>query len=138
MSKAKPGIWPPPTYIATFDDNTVGRISFWSPAGKPVNAANGRRAAGAVFARPDAPLTEEGPHAQKLANAASFFGTYPPRPIVDGYVDHNGTVTRDPHFAPETAALAAPRANWRHIAQAARLALKLGDTAGALALLAAA
>ena len=31
----KKGLWPAPVYEAHFSDNTVGRMSFWSRAGKP-------------------------------------------------------------------------------------------------------
>lgn len=51
--KRKGGMWPPPVYVAEFDDGTVGRASFWSPAGKPFDFESGRRALAQLFARPE-------------------------------------------------------------------------------------
>lgn len=47
------GIRPAPVYVATFADGTVGRCSFWSQGGKPIDVAAGRRTAVALWARPE-------------------------------------------------------------------------------------
>lgn len=40
----KAGIYPPPVYVAVTQDGAEHRFSFWSPAGKPIDFARGRRA----------------------------------------------------------------------------------------------
>lgn len=39
------GMWPAPVYVATFADGTVGRHSFYSQAGKPLDFERGRNGA---------------------------------------------------------------------------------------------
>ena len=53
MKRRTKGMWPSPVYVAEFDDGTVGRASFWSPAGKPFDFAAGRRGLATIYARPE-------------------------------------------------------------------------------------
>jgi hypothetical protein len=50
---SKQSVYPFPVYVATFADNTVGRISFATPQGKPYDFARGRRVAALLYGRPD-------------------------------------------------------------------------------------
>ena len=36
-------VFPAPVYVAKFADNQVVRMSFWSPAGEPLDFERGRR-----------------------------------------------------------------------------------------------
>lgn len=118
---------PAPVYVATFDDNTVGRISFASPEGnKPYDFERGRNAAAVIFARPE--------------GAPAINAVYPMRTVVDGYVEHDVAGkpwirVRDPQFSGE---MNAKRKviNWKSLAAKARELLEVGDAEAALQLLA--
>ena len=104
MKRAK-GIWPPPVYVAEFDDGTVGRVSFHTPAGKPFDFEAGRRSAATIFSRPEIAYQFKGSDNHQ-ALCRSFFETYPPRVVVDGWVEHDvpgqpWVRVRDPHFEPQ-------------------------------------
>ncbi len=47
----KKGLWPAPVYEAHFADNTVGRMSFWTQAGKPINFEAGRKMLEKVYGK---------------------------------------------------------------------------------------
>lgn len=42
LPRPKAGIWPPPVYEAHYQDGSTLRMSFWTQAGKPVDATRGR------------------------------------------------------------------------------------------------
>lgn len=86
---AKRGYYPAPVYVATFEDGSIGRISFWSQVGRPVDIARGRRVAAIAYARPN--VDGENLKSQSTqANVASFWRTYEPRKIIAGYVEFQG------------------------------------------------
>lgn len=76
MAQARKCLYPYPVYEAHFEDRTVARMSFWTPAKGPIDHAAGRRAC----------------EAYKLA------------PAVDGFTEHDDpgkpwVRVRDPHFS---------------------------------------
>lgn len=123
---------PAPTYVATFDDNTVGRASFYSPAGKPFAFEDGRKTCAVLFARPELKDSAQ--------IAASFFKCYPHRTIIDGYVEYDKpgqprVRVRDPHFAEPTPKVKVRRVNYAIIAKQAIEHVRNGKDSDALALL---
>ena len=117
---AKPtrdGIAPSPVYVATFADGSVGRLTFYSPKGKPIDIASGRREIATVWSRP------EGAH---------YSTTHPPRKIAKGYVEWgNQTLPDDMSDKP----VAPKPLTLKEILVKARSALECGDPLRAMTLL---
>lgn len=116
---------PAPVYVATFEDNTVGRISFGSPEGKAYDFARGRNAAAIVFARPE--------------GETGFNRVYEPKQVVDGWVEHDvagkpWVRVRDPEFC-ETQEGKRKAVNWKALCAQAKQMLEVGDAEAALMLL---
>ncbi len=55
MAKRFSSIWPPPVYCAQFADGSTMRMSFATPAGKPIDYARGRHLCCAIRGREVAP-----------------------------------------------------------------------------------
>ena len=96
MAQAKKCLYPYPVYEAHFADNTVSRLSFWSPRNKPIDFDAGRRICEIIFQRPP----------------------------VDGFVEHDNPGepwlrVRDPHFSGETISTTKPRINGVKLKKAA-------------------
>jgi len=121
----KSGIYPAPIYEAHFADGTIGRCSFWSAAGKPINFAYGKRAVAAVFARPECQVWRPKPTVRLYAgngeepaiytpieradDPATFWTITAPRAdIVRGFVEHE-SIGRIEDSDAARASLAKPR-----------------------------
>lgn len=83
----KQGIYPAPVYVATFANGEIGRMSFYSPLGKPFDFDYGRRVLCGAWGHP--------------ITLPSYDAIYPPRTdLIAGYVEHNGERFADPQFEP--------------------------------------
>lgn len=72
MAKEKfKSMWPYPVYVATFADGTTQRMSFASPAGKPIDFDRGRRLLAWACAQPHI-LSATEPAGYKLVRANEF------------------------------------------------------------------
>jgi hypothetical protein len=121
---SKESRYPFPVYCATFADGRVGRLSFWSPQGKPFDFARGRKASAVIYGRPD---------------NETAMKVYPLADVTAGHVEWNGERTADPFFADGTKPVTtAAKVSWKALAAAARALLEAGDTVGALDMLKAA
>ena len=126
------GIYPAPVYEAHFADGSIGRCSFWSPVGKPIDFEHGRRVAAQLWSRPS--IDSVALKSQSTArNAASFFETHPPKPVNFGWVEHE-TIGRVYHL-PGSAPIKAARVDARAQCRSALAALRRGDSAAALRIL---
>jgi len=163
--KGKAGIYPCPVYEAHFADGTVGRCSFYSPVGKPIDFEHGRRVAAILWARPegDSGLVI-GPSYVKACHDWRDETTFTPANSEDGFpysavwfVEGRGLVIGLKTFPPRADIVAgfiehetigrvahdtdapvriAPRHNKaRALAESALAALERGDAADALAIL---
>jgi hypothetical protein len=112
------GIAPSPVYVATFADGSVGRVTFYSPKGKPIDVARGRDGCAAVYSRPD---------------SAHWSTTYKPRTITKGHVEWNGQIIHDDMSARPKAPIMPP--SLKQVLVNARAALQGGDVRRALLLL---
>ena len=52
LAQARKCLYPYPVYEAHFADNTVGRLSFWSPRNKPIDFDAGRAISEIIFGKP--------------------------------------------------------------------------------------
>ena len=52
MAQPRKCLYPYPVYEAHFADNTVSRLSFWSPRSKPIDFEAGRRICEIIFGKP--------------------------------------------------------------------------------------
>jgi hypothetical protein len=92
-------IWPLPVYVATFANGETARLSFGSPLGKPLDFARGRRMvchAARDWQNEPGAVTTRG----HWTNDHPYYATPPRADIVDGRVEVDGDVFRDPHFMP--------------------------------------
>jgi len=117
MAKIKRGIYPAPVYVAEFGDGTMGRASFWSPEGKPIDFERGRRVVATLYSRPD---------------HGHWSRTYPPCVVRRGWVEHP-SVGKVEHTPAAVASIKKP--TLAAIMKQARAALESGDSTAALALL---
>lgn len=106
MSKTYKGAWPPPVYVGTFANGDVGRASFSSPYGKPLDFAAGRRMVCHLY-RDWLHLKFEERTKMQCATYASIaasierYHTLPPRTdLVSGYVEFDGQTFPDMFDAP--------------------------------------
>jgi hypothetical protein len=120
---SKSSRYPFPVYCATFADGRVGRLSFWSPQGKPFDFARGRKASAVIYGRPD---------------NETEMKVYPLADVTAGHVEWQNQCTPDPFFSAESTAKPAAKVSWKALAAAARQLLEAGDTAAALDMLKAA
>ena len=107
MAQARKCLYPYPVYEAYFEDRTVARMSFWTPAKGPIDHAAGRRAC----------------EAHKGA------------PAVDGFVEHDDPGkpwmrVRDPHFSGEAVETAKPRINGAKLKRAALVLVEQSANGG--------
>lgn len=124
MKLKRNGIWPCPVYVATFADGTTGRCSFYSPKGKPIDVAHGRKVAGVLYARPDG------------APCYTFFQTYPPRQVTSGHVEWNGeTIADDMGVGKAVTRKANTKPSTAVALKRALAALQSGNTSDAIAIL---
>lgn len=99
---AKLGYYPAPVYVATFEDGAIGRMSFWSQAGKPIDFERGKRLLATAYARPEGESSLEeafltlpanpsiGRVKSRVISTGWVCKTYAPRKIVSGYVEFQG------------------------------------------------
>ena len=108
----KQGIYPAPVYVATFANGEVGRMSFYSPLGKPFDFDYGRRVVCGAWGHPQPIAVVTRPHPTwptiELQNPDGspwdLYARYPARTdIVAGHVEHNGERYADPQFEPPAA-----------------------------------
>ena len=92
-------MYPAPVYVATLDDGTVQRMSFWSERNRPIDFARGRALCALVGTS-----RVGGRRWQTPAIAME-----PLRKVVAGHVEHGGQWILDPLFAPEIATVVPTR-----------------------------
>lgn len=113
-------LWPCPVYVATFADGTTQRMSFASPASKPLDFERGRRLLAWACAQEQpvyepveayGRVTYEPRHADgRTWNTGASFGLAEPRTdMIAGFVDYDGQRHDDPFFAPSNVVPMAPK-----------------------------
>ena len=96
MTRNSKCVYPYPVYEAHFADNTVARMSFWTPINRPLDFTRG----------------------------CAHCELYRLAPAIDGFIEVDDPVngwsrTRDPHFSGEATETAKPRVNGAKLKKAA-------------------
>lgn len=134
----KAGIYPPPVYVAVTQDGAEHRFSFWSPAGKPIDFARGRRAVESLLltnedCSPRVTVRSRAPYTSEHAQAWRGQRWIDHGSIVAGFVEHD-SIGRVAHTAQDVAPKAI-RINWAKRAKDAREAIAAGNLSVAMSLL---